>query len=219
MACRARVRCRAPPRVTVCMRFCLPNTWLTVSSQQIHRSLQVGEERTVTCLRSPARAVRDVRIWLASAAACMPGATRTASGSRPAPRPDGRTRDRISPRRQGCGASRRGQSAPLLEWPHATGHAPLLQHERSQPASLLRLARTRVPASDAVVARARALERRGLRGLDAFHVASAEAGAADLLVTTDDRMLRSAGRASADLRVRVVSPPEAVSLLPRRPTR
>ncbi len=93
-------------------------------------------------------------------------------------------------------------------------------HERVRRMnSLLGLVRTRVPASDAVIARARALERRGLRGLDAFHVASAEAGAADLLVTTDDRMLRRAGRAAPDLRVRLVTPPEAVSLLPRRPTR
>ena len=46
-------------------------------------------------------------------------------------------------------------------------------------------AHMRVPASDAVADRARALERLGLRGLDALHVACAEAGAADLLVTTE----------------------------------
>jgi predicted nucleic acid-binding protein len=72
-----------------------------------------------------------------------------------------------------------------------------------------------VPASDAVAGRARALERLGLRGLDALHVASAEAGSADLLITTDDRMIRGAARAR-DLHVRLVTPPEAVLLLPRR---
>jgi predicted nucleic acid-binding protein len=77
----------------------------------------------------------------------------------------------------------------------------------------------RVPASDAVADRARALERRGLRGLDALHVASAEAGAAELLITTDDRMIRRAARIVGDLSVRLVTPPEALLLLPRRPNR
>lgn len=85
--------------------------------------------------------------------------------------------------------------------------------------SLLVVARMRVPASGAVADRARALERLGLRGLDALHVASAEAGGADLLITTDDRMIRRAARAVRDLRVRLVTPPEAVLLLPRRPSR
>jgi predicted nucleic acid-binding protein len=79
--------------------------------------------------------------------------------------------------------------------------------------------RMRVPASDAVADRARALERLGLRGLDALHVASAEAGGADLLITTDDRLIRRAARVVRDLRVRLVTPPEAVLLLPRRPSR
>jgi predicted nucleic acid-binding protein len=80
-------------------------------------------------------------------------------------------------------------------------------------------ARARVAASDAVADRARVLERQGLRGVDALHVASAEAGGADLLITTDDRMIRRAARATRELRVRLVTPPEAVSLLPRRPSR
>ena len=80
-------------------------------------------------------------------------------------------------------------------------------------------AHMRVPASDAVADRARALERLGLRGLDALHVACAEAGGADLLITTDDRMIRRAARTVRDLRVRLVTPPEALLLLPRRPNR
>ena len=67
-------------------------------------------------------------------------------------------------------------------------------------------------ASAAVVARARSLERLGLRGLDALHVASAEAGGADLLITTDDRM-RSRVRAVRELRLRLVTPPEAMAIL------
>jgi len=82
--------------------------------------------------------------------------------------------------------------------------------------SLLGLVRGRVPASAAVVARARALEQVGFRGLDALHVASAESGGAELLVTTDDRMIQRAMRAGRDLRVRLVTPAEAVALVSRR---
>jgi predicted nucleic acid-binding protein len=93
------------------------------------------------------------------------------------------------------------------------------RERRDRVRSLLGLVRMRVEVSDAVAGRARALERLGLRGLDALHVATAEAGTADLLVTTDDRMLRRAGRATSDLRVRLVTPPDAVALLPRKPAR
>jgi predicted nucleic acid-binding protein len=85
--------------------------------------------------------------------------------------------------------------------------------------SLLGLARERVDVSESVAGRARALERLGFRGLDALHVASAEAAAADLLITTDDRMLRRGTRAASQLRVRLVTPPEAVSHLHRRSAR
>ncbi len=82
--------------------------------------------------------------------------------------------------------------------------------------SLLGLVNTRVEMTDELAARARNLERSGLRGLDALHVASAEAGGADLLVTTDDRMVRRAARAGLDLRVRLATPPEALSILLRK---
>jgi predicted nucleic acid-binding protein len=78
---------------------------------------------------------------------------------------------------------------------------------------LMELVTRRVEVSDALLKRARELEHTGLRGLDALHVASAEAGGAELLVTTDDRMIRTARRASAGLRVRVVTPPEAVQMV------
>ena len=49
--------------------------------------------------------------------------------------------------------------------------------------SLLRLVSKRVAASPAVAARARGLERVGFRGLDALHMASAEAGGAVALLS------------------------------------
>jgi predicted nucleic acid-binding protein len=77
---------------------------------------------------------------------------------------------------------------------------------------LLRFARQRVATSRVVVNRARALEQLGLRGLDALHVAAAESARADLLVTTDDRMVRRTRR-HARIGVRVVYPTEAVMIL------
>ena len=85
--------------------------------------------------------------------------------------------------------------------------------------SLLRLVSKRVEVSGTVTARARGLERVGFRGLDALHVACAEAGDADLLITTDDRMIQQAVRAGRDLGVRLVTQLEAVALLSGRPSR
>jgi len=79
--------------------------------------------------------------------------------------------------------------------------------------SLLRGMRVHVRVSPGVVVRARALESAGFRGLDALHIAAAEAGGAEILVTTDDRMLRRAARARPPLGVRVMPPAEAIRVL------
>jgi hypothetical protein len=79
--------------------------------------------------------------------------------------------------------------------------------------ALLRGMRAHVRISPSVVARAHALEKLGFRGLDALHLAAAEAGGAAVLATTDDRMIRRAERARASLNVRVVSPAEALRSL------
>ena len=50
------------------------------------------------------------------------------------------------------------------------------------------------------------LEGLGFKKLDALHIACAESGNADILLTTDDRMLRRAKRYRAQLRVRVENP-------------
>jgi predicted nucleic acid-binding protein len=56
------------------------------------------------------------------------------------------------------------------------------------------------------VARAQQLETLGFRAFDALHVACAERGGADVLLTTDDRFLRLAKRFAGQLRVRVENP-------------
>jgi predicted nucleic acid-binding protein len=54
--------------------------------------------------------------------------------------------------------------------------------------------------------RGETLERIGLRGYDSVHVACAEAAGADVLLTTDDAMIRRARRLQQQLAVRVANP-------------
>lgn len=54
--------------------------------------------------------------------------------------------------------------------------------------------------------RGEALERMGLRGYDSLHVACAEAAGADVLLTTDDALIRRAWRLQHQLTVRVANP-------------
>ena len=54
--------------------------------------------------------------------------------------------------------------------------------------------------------RASAIEAFGVAGFDALHLACAERVGADLFLTTDDRLLRAAGRVAKKLRVKVADP-------------
>lgn len=86
--------------------------------------------------------------------------------------------------------------------------------ERAQRVrTILGASALRIEMSTEVIERARDLERVGLRGLDALHIAAAEAAMAQLLITTDDRMLRRSRRLGTDLAIRVVLPTVATALL------
>jgi predicted nucleic acid-binding protein len=61
---------------------------------------------------------------------------------------------------------------------------------------------------DSVVSRARELERLGIPGFDSLHVACAEKAGADVLLTTDDRLVRQAARSAKVLGVSVRNPVE-----------
>jgi predicted nucleic acid-binding protein len=50
------------------------------------------------------------------------------------------------------------------------------------------------------------LESLGFRGYDSLHIACAEAGGADVLLTTDDAFVRRARRLQQELKVRVANP-------------
>lgn len=56
------------------------------------------------------------------------------------------------------------------------------------------------------VTRTESLQRLGLAGIDALHVAPAEMNGAEVFLTTDDRLLKRCSDISAVLRVRVANP-------------
>lgn len=56
------------------------------------------------------------------------------------------------------------------------------------------------------ISRGKQLEALGFRELDAWHIASAESGSADIFLSTDDGLLRRAKRNSSQIRIRVENP-------------
>lgn len=63
-----------------------------------------------------------------------------------------------------------------------------------------------VTVDDAIQGRAGMLMQRGVGTFDALHLACAEAGGATALLTTDDRLVRWAGRQIDMLQVKVANP-------------
>lgn len=71
---------------------------------------------------------------------------------------------------------------------------------------LFLLPEDRIELSPAIFDRAKELIARGLHAADAVHVAAAEALAADVLLTCDDRLLKQCGRIADQLKVNVDNP-------------
>lgn len=80
------------------------------------------------------------------------------------------------------------------------------EERRERLKTLYQKARHRVPLSEAVSRRARSLRTQGLRDLDALHLAAAEEGGAEVLITTDDRFIRTARMLQPPSLVRVENP-------------
>ena len=78
--------------------------------------------------------------------------------------------------------------------------------QRVSLTTLLQLGHQIVFVGGEEILRGEELEGLGFKKLDALHIACAESGNADILLTTDDRMLRRAKRYRAQLRVRVENP-------------
>ena len=79
---------------------------------------------------------------------------------------------------------------------------------RQEVEVLLSLATDTIPLDDQIIRRATELEIAGYGAFDALHLSSAEAGMADVLLTTDDRFIRRADRTVGSPRVRVLNPVE-----------
>lgn len=80
------------------------------------------------------------------------------------------------------------------------------QQKREDALSLLRLADEQLKMSPAIVTRAAILEEAGYGAFDALHLATAEDAGADVLLTTDDRFLRQAGRGLGNPAIPVMNP-------------
>ena len=78
--------------------------------------------------------------------------------------------------------------------------------QRLRARSLLARANEFILLTEAEVSRTTTLESLGFKSFDALHIASAESGAADILLTTDDQFLRKAKRVFEQLDVRVENP-------------
>lgn len=75
-----------------------------------------------------------------------------------------------------------------------------------QVASMLSLAQTKVISNEVIENRAEVLISMGFKLYDALHIAFAEAASADVMLTTDDRLLRRAMRFKNALTIIVVNP-------------
>jgi predicted nucleic acid-binding protein len=77
---------------------------------------------------------------------------------------------------------------------------------RADAEALLAFAKQVVKLDGEIVVRARELRCAGFSEFDALHLACAEAGRADVFLTTDDRLVRRANRLLGKLAVRVLNP-------------
>ena len=78
--------------------------------------------------------------------------------------------------------------------------------QRLQVKFLLNYVHQAIVVSTTETSRGKYLESLGFKPFDALHLACAESGNADLLLTTDDQMLRKAKSVSPQLRIRVENP-------------
>jgi hypothetical protein len=71
---------------------------------------------------------------------------------------------------------------------------------------LIEFAQTLGDANAQDISRGQYLEKLGFATYDALHIACAERGEVDVLLTTDDRLIRLGKRHSSELKVRVENP-------------
>jgi len=77
---------------------------------------------------------------------------------------------------------------------------------RAEAQCFLSMAETQIEVNEGIVSRSRTLIGLGYGAFDALHLAAAEAASADALLTTDDRLLKQAGRNLGEPRIPVRNP-------------
>jgi predicted nucleic acid-binding protein len=82
------------------------------------------------------------------------------------------------------------------------------RERRYRVRNMLAWAQVTVALTDAEVDRAREIKAMGFRTYDALHLACAEQSGADVFLTTDDRVIRTAMRHAEKLSIRVANPLE-----------
>ena len=82
----------------------------------------------------------------------------------------------------------------------------LTQNGGARRGLLASFAHEKVQVGAAQIERGCELERMGFQSFDSLHLACAEGGRVDVFLTTDDQLLRLAGRSAAQLQVRVENP-------------
>lgn len=94
------------------------------------------------------------------------------------------------------------------EWRHLSSGMAIIEidanpdaEKRRKTAALLPEKADIIPLGDGIFSRAEALVKSGVGAADAVHLAAAEAHAADVLLTCDDRLVRRARRSGLRLRV------------------
>ena len=78
--------------------------------------------------------------------------------------------------------------------------------ERRRVTMMMETAKRHITVQEAERTRAAELLAEGFQAFDALHIACAESGGVDVLLTTDDHMVQRAERLSKQLTVRVVNP-------------
>jgi predicted nucleic acid-binding protein len=79
--------------------------------------------------------------------------------------------------------------------------------DRKQKVKLLSsILKMNIPIDDEIISRAKELNKMGFKSFDAFHIACAEKGQADAMLTTDDHLLKKATSQGQFIKVRLENP-------------
>jgi predicted nucleic acid-binding protein len=126
---------------------------------------------------------------------------------------DDQSQPRIAEEAEAVEQILRFQRAKTIEWLSSTAVKAETSNNpdaerRYEVEVLLMLATETIPLDSQIIQRAKELEAVGYGAFDALHLSSAEAGMAEVLLTTDDRFIKKAARAVGSPRVRVLNPVE-----------